>query len=154
MYKQLLKSGATALAGFAAKKVLSGFNKSPQDKVKEAIHSFKDIIPIDDEDVIANAKECFEENIFDNDPEDLDEEFRLQYVGSFESNIEAGQFLLAESENSDFINNFDESEAIQMTSSSDNIALAYLDYLMSDDDANLQVFQDEDGVYHLFDEGT
>ena len=39
MYKQLLKTGVTALAGYAAKKILNGLVKSPEEKVKEAICS-------------------------------------------------------------------------------------------------------------------
>ena len=154
MYKQFLKSGATALAGYAAKKALSGFNKSPEDKVKEAIQQFKNVVSIDVEDknILKEAYLCFVENYPDiiiGDDEEYETSFNDYYRGSFVDLTDAAKYLLADSENSDFINSFDESEAIEITRNFDSIAVAYWDYLQ-DDDRSVNAYQDENGFYHIF----
>ena len=147
MYKQLLKSGATALAGYAAKRLLNGLNKSSEDKVKEAIQQFKNVISIDTEEVLDDADRCFEENYpeaYDND------DFDTSYQGSFEDLLEASKYLLAAEENYDFINNFTSDKANEICKSHDSIAAAYWDYLT--DYKSIVAYHGENGVYHVFQE--
>ena len=149
MYKQLLKSGATALAGYAAKRILNGLVKSPEEKVKEAIEIFKNVVSINTEDVLDDADRCFEEHYpeaFEND------DFDRCYVGSFEDILEASKYLLATSENSDFIGNYTDDEIARICRSLSSIALAYWDHLMSDDDRSVDAYHGENGVYHVFQE--
>lgn len=141
MYKQLLKSGVTALAGYAAKRVLSGFNKSPEDKVKEAIKIFKNVVSIDTEEVETDAKQCYFENIGDTVYFDED------YLGSFEDTNEVGKYLLALDNNYSFITNYG-SIGNEIVSSLDSIADHYLDYLLSNN--QIELFQGLDGIYHVF----
>ena len=141
MYKQLLKSGATALAGYAAKRILSGFNKSPEDKVKEAIQQFKNVVSIDTEEVETDAQQCYFENIGDTVYFDED------YLGSFEDTNEVGKYLLALDNNYSFITNYG-SIGNEIVSSLDSIADHYLDYLLSNN--KIELFQGLDGVYHVF----
>lgn len=147
MYQQLLKTGATALAGYAAKRILNGLVKSPEEKIKDAIKIFKNVVSIDLEEIEDDARECFIENY-----DSYNESFFDWYQGSFENLLEVSKFLLATSENSDFINNFTTDEANEICKSYDSIADAYWEYLMADNNRTVEAFQGIDGVYHIFQE--
>lgn len=149
MYQQLLKTGATALAGYATKRILNGLVKSPEEKVKEAIEIFKNVVSIDTEDILEDAERCFEENYpeaYDND------DFDTCYQGSFENLLEASKYLLATSENSDFINNFSTDEATEICKTLDSIAYTYWDHLMGDYNRFVEAYRGENGIYHIFQE--
>jgi len=141
MYKQILKSGVTALAGFAVNKMLKGFEGNPIKVAESHKELFSTIESL--EEFRDQALEAFEQNYSE------DSNFDDLYIGTFEDFYDVGGFLIAEDHPLDFLSTLDPSEALMIAKDPELLKHEFVDHLMSN--GNLNIYHNvEDDVYHAF----
>lgn len=142
MSKQILKSGTT-------KRVRSSFKKASEDKVKEVIQLFKSVKPLDYEEILEDAEECFKQHYTEAYEYGL---FDEQYLGSFDSILDVGKYLLAQSEDSGFINDYPDYKVYKIVRTPDSISLGYISYLQNAPHNTIDIYEDSNNTFHIFSE--